>query len=251
MTYFFHDAPLQPGTAVELRGEEAHHLLRVRRIRTGERFALQDPQGRRFAAELTGLERHSAQAIVREALPVPAAPAVRVTLLQASVKDKAAELIVEKATELGVAALVFFPGAHGTVPHKALAAPQLLARWERIAREACKQCDRQFPPSVTILPSLDAALRAHPAQPTAGTHGWLLHPGAGCSAAEALAAMQTPAHIPLRPAALMVLCGPEGGLTAAEVEAATAAGYTPVRLGATTLRAETAALAACALAVLG
>jgi 16S rRNA (uracil1498-N3)-methyltransferase len=247
MTYFLHDAPLQPGAAVELRGEEAHHLLRVRRIRPGERFALQDPQGRRFAVELTGLERHSAQAVVREALPVPAAPAVRVTLLQASVKDKSAELIVEKITELGVAALVFFPSEHGTVPHKALAAPKSLVRWERIAREACKQCDRQFPPAIAILASLAAALQAHPARAEAGAPGWLLHPGAERSAAEALAMAQTPA----RTAALQLLCGPEGGFTSTEVQAATAAGYLPVRLGATTLRAETAALAACALAVLG
>jgi 16S rRNA (uracil1498-N3)-methyltransferase len=242
MTYFLHDAPLAAGQAVELRGEEARHLLTVRRVRVGERFALQDPQGHRFEAELTDAERRVARARIHGPLPVPAPPSVRVTLLQAAVKDKAAELLIEKCTELGVAALCFFPSARSTVPHKALGAPGTQGRWKRLAWEACKQCDRQFPPHVAVLPDLAETLRAHAVQRDAGVRGWVLEPGAECSAAQALNAGPTEA--------LHVLIGPEGGLTAEEVAAAIAAGYTPVRLGSTMLRAETAALAACALGVL-
>jgi 16S rRNA (uracil1498-N3)-methyltransferase len=246
MTYFLHDAPLAPGQSVELRGEEAHHLLAVRRIRVGERFALQDPAGRRFEAELSGAERRSARAIVGAALPVPAPPPVRVTLLQAAVKDKAAEALIEKCTELGVAALVFFAAEHGSVAHAALASPKARARWERIAWEACRQCDRQFPPPIAALPGLAAALQAHPVPGAAGARGWVLHPGAERSAAQTLRETSSGPS-----PALHVLVGPEGGLSAAELDAARGAGYTPVRLGGTILRAETAALAACALAVLG
>jgi 16S rRNA (uracil1498-N3)-methyltransferase len=245
MTYFLHDAPLSAGQEVELHGEEARHLLASRRLRSGERFALQDPHGRRFEAELLGAERRVARARVHGPLPVPPPPALRVTLLQAAVKDKAAELLIEKCTELGVAALCFFPSAHGTVAHGALSSSKNLARWERIAWEACKQSDRVAPPQIGLQPGLAAALAAHPVASQGGTQGWVLDPVAAQSAAQACAALRaTP------PAALHVLIGPEGGLTPEEVAQAAAAGYTPVRLGATILRAETAALAACALALL-
>ena len=246
MTYFLHDAPLESGARVELRGEEAHHLLRVRRVRVGERFALQDPQGRRFEAELLAAERHGASVTILAPLPVPPAPPLRVTLLQAAVKDKAAELLIEKCTELGVAALCFFPAARSIVAHAALAGEKTRARWQRMALEACKQSDRQFPPAIAVARDLSAALAAHPAGATAGADpalGWVLDPGAERTAAGTLRGVA--------PAALHVLIGPEGGLTGDEVAAATAAGYAPVRLGGTILRAETAALAACALALLG
>jgi 16S rRNA (uracil1498-N3)-methyltransferase len=243
MTYFRHDAPLHEGAAVELSGEEARHLLGSRRMRPGERFALQDPAGRRFAAELLVGERGRARALIRDALPVPPLPTVRVTLLQAAVKDKAAETLIEKCTELGVAALCFFPAAHSAVAHKGLESPRLHARWERIAWEACKQSDRQFPPALSVAPTLADALARHPAQPEGGVQGWLLHPGAARPVAQALGGT--------RPTAVHLLIGPEGGLTDAECRAAEDAGYTPRGLGATVLRAETAALAACTLALLG
>ncbi|HKI98572.1 MAG TPA: RsmE family RNA methyltransferase [bacterium] len=252
MTYFLHDAPLTPGQTVVLRGEEARHLLGSRRIRTGERFALQDPAGQRFEAELTAADRREAQATILAPLAVPPAPPVRITLLQGVIKDKATETLVETCTALGVAGLCFFAAAHSSVAHKALEAPRARARMERIAWEACKQSDRQFPPSIAMVPSLAAALQAHAPQPAAGTHGWVLHPGAERSAAETLAALSAPAAGAVPPSlAVHVLIGPEGGLTDDEVAAAMAAGYVPIRLGPTTLRAETAALAACALAALG
>jgi 16S rRNA (uracil1498-N3)-methyltransferase len=246
MTYFLHDAPLAAGETVALRGEEAHHLLAVRRVRLGERFALQDPAGRRFAAELTAAGRREARVRILDALAVPSAPPVAITLLQAAVKERAAEEIVEACTALGVAGLCFFPGARSTVARKALEAPRAQARWERIAWEACKQSDRQFPPPVALLPGLAAALEAHPARPAEGEPGWVLHPGAPEGAAQALAALR-----PAAPRTLRLLIGPEGGLDENELAAAQAAGYAPVRLGPTLLRAETAAQAACALALLG
>ena len=183
---------------------------------------------------------------VLEELPLPAPPPLSLHLLQAAVKDKAAELIVQKATELGAATVSFFPSANSPGSLKHLAAPKALARWETIAAEACKQCDRQFPPALAVLPDLAAAL----AKNGAASISWLLHPGGG-SAAEALENRE-PAPSPCRgQSAARVLVGPEGGFSEAEVAQARAAGFTPVGLGGNTLRAETAALAACALLLLG
>jgi len=234
MTYFLAPGELSEGATVRLEGEEARHLLQSRRMRAGERFALQDPRGLRFWAEVVQAERGSAQVRVHGPAPIPALPERVVRLGLASIKDKALEWLVQKATELGVAELHVFTAQQSTLPHAELAAPRTQERWARIAVEACKQCDRQFPPALRVWASLDALLAS-------GTHsgaGWLLD-REGEPPLRAL---------PPRETALTMLCGPEGGLTAEEGQAARVAGFVPVSLGPLTLRAETAALAGCALA---
>ena len=241
--YFLSGLPLSEGMTFDLAGEEARHLLKSRRVKPGERFALQDPEGGRFSAELISTQRHRATVRVLGTLPVPPLPVRGVVLLQAVVKDKAADFIVQKATEMGVAGLVFFPGQYSAVPRKNQALsipPSAIARWERIAWEACKQSGRQFPPTITQAGGLDAVLEDHGPQHNPDTSGWLLHPGG--SAPEAGDESATPLHI---------LVGTEGGFAQAEVDAALAAGFRGVGLGVNILRSETAALAATALALMG
>lgn len=247
MPYFLSPEELQPGAETTLGGPEGAHLLGARRLKTGERFALQDVRGRRFEAELLGGARGRAQVRVLQPVAAPPLPPVRLTLLQAVVKDRAAEWIVQKTTELGVAAIDFFPAENSTVSARQLFSPRTGARWTRIAMEACKQCDRHAPPAIAVLPSLAEAIAAGPATGTGGGAGdsgwsaaWLLDPEAGISPAGA------PKPGPGQPAARL-LVGPEGGLSGPEREAALAAGFAPVRLGAQLLRAETAALAGCSL----
>jgi len=241
MSYFLAAQPLEPGATLTLSGAEADHLLKSRRMRPGERFALQDPAGARFVVELLGQAGRTATVRVLEPAPVPAPPPCRVTLVQAAVKEKAAEWIVQKATELGVATVRFFPAERSTVPTRLLAAPRTRQRWERIAWEACKQSDRPAPPALEVAPNLAEAL----AGAEAARRAWLLHPlpttPDGAPVPEALAADET----------ALALVGPEGGFTEAEVTTALAAGLRPVRLGGRALRAETAALAACTLLLYG
>ncbi|MEE8435683.1 MAG: RsmE family RNA methyltransferase [bacterium] len=243
MSYFLSGCVLSEGLTFTLAGEEARHLLKSRRIKPGERFALQDPEGGRFSAELISTERGRATVRVFGPLPVPPLPVRRVVLLQAAVKDKAAEWIVQKATEMGVAGLVFFPAQYSAVTRKNPAVsipPGAITRWERIAWEACKQSGRQFPPAIAQADGLDAVLEDHGPHRDPETSGWLLHPGG--SAPEAGDGSATPLHI---------LVGTEGGFAQAEVEAALEAGFRVVGLGANVLRSETAALTASALALMG
>ena len=246
MPYFLHDAPLRVGMTVYVSGDEAHHVVNSRRMRVGEQLALQDPSGGRFAAELIALARGEATFAIRSPLAVPEPPRVRVTLLQAAVKDKAAEWIIQKATELGVAAIQFFPSRYGSLAHRALCTAKRQARWERIAWEACKQSGRQFPPTLTSAPDLASILAEHPAHATPERVAWLLHPLDACTPGVSLA--QTVAH---GVESVTILVGPEGGFSASEVDAARTAGYPAVHLGGTILRAETAALAGCAVALFG
>lgn len=253
MSYFLSDRPLAEGMIVPLAGEEAEHLLKSRRVRPGERFDLQDPGGRRFSAEVVALERKAATVRVFEPLAPPPPPPVRVTLLAAAVKDKAADLMVQKATEMGAQALVFFPAGHShpsrgaqapresrstrkpPAPGKNQGSRKNLSRWERIAWEACKQSGRQFPPAISVAAGLEPVL-AHWAS-GGGAQGWLLQPGGA------------PPPRPAPGSGVHILVGPEGGFDAEENATALTAGFVPVGMGGNTLRAETAALAACALAL--
>jgi 16S rRNA (uracil1498-N3)-methyltransferase len=233
MTYFLAPGDLAEGATAVLEGDEARHLLQSRRIKAGERFALQDPAGRRFWAEVIESDRRTARVRILAPAPVPPPPPVAVRLWVAAVKDKAAEWIVQKATELAVAEVHVFSAAYSPLSPDELAAPRTAQRWQRIAVEACKQCDRQYPPAIAAWPSLGALLAARPERGAA----WLLDAGGGA---------------PLRPAlaqAVTILAGPEGGLEQAERRAALDAGFAPVSLGPLTLRTETAALAGCAVAL--
>ncbi len=246
MPYFLSDQPLSAGATAVISGAEAGHLLKSRRYRNGERFAMQDPAGGRWLVELVNGTGRGTSVRVLEALPVPPPPALRVHVLQAAIKDKAAEWLIQKATELGAEQLSFFPAENSTVSHKQLAAAKTLARWEKIAWEACKQCDRQYPPRIGVLPDLAATLAEALAEGGPTELAWLLHPAADASPADAARNDHGAGGSSAR-----VLVGPEGGFSAHEVAAAREGGFAAVRLGNHTLRAETAALAACALLLFG
>ena len=242
MTYFLSGCPLAVGEVFEWSGAEAHHAVGSRRIRPGEELSLQDPQGRRFRAALEGQSRKSLTVRVLAPEAVPPLPGCRVTLLQGAVKAKAAGEIVQKITELGVARLAFFPAERSTVSPRELESGKTQTRWERIAWEACKQCGRQFPPELTVAGGLAEALAL--TDPAAAN--WMFHPGEASAVPVLPAAKGTPA-----PASARLLVGPEGGWTAEEVRQAAGAGFRPVGLGGMILRAETAAVAACSLALFG
>jgi 16S rRNA (uracil1498-N3)-methyltransferase len=221
MSYFLAPGTLIEGATVELGGEEAQHLLKSRRMRAGERFALQGTDGRRHWAELVDADRRSARARVLGAAPIPPDPDVTVRLWLAAVKDKATEWVVQKATELGVAELHVFRAEHSPVALKELEAPRMLERWRKIAIEACKQCDRQHPPKLAVWPDLAVLLAAGQ---DAGI-AWLLDADGKPAPRASLSARE-----------VTVLVGPEGGLSAEEQDAAVRGGFARVKLGPLTLR---------------
>ena len=141
------------------------------------------------------------------------------------------DFLVQKCCELGVARIVPVIAARSVARPE----PGRRARWEKIAREAARQCGRADVPAVAAPAVLATALAA----PDLPARRLVLSP------AEAGRSMR--ALLPDR-AATALLVGPEGGLAAAEVEAAQSAGFVPVSLGPRVLRVETAAIVAVALA---
>lgn len=219
----------------ELRGEDAYHLARVLRAAPGQQHEISDGTGV-YLAEITAVESESVIFRVLEAIDAPQLP-VRLTLYAAIVKFDRFEWLVEKATELGVAAIVPVNAARSG---KGLleAARKRVERWRRIARESSQQARRLGPPEICEPKSLAAAIAA------GSGLLYLLDEKPG---APPLAAVIPPPPARTASDSVALLTGPEGGWTDAERAAVTASGWAPVSLGPLILRAETAAIAAAGI----
>jgi 16S rRNA (uracil1498-N3)-methyltransferase len=221
--------PLPGGDMIVLDGDEGRHAVRVRRIRQGESLLLGDGRGTiaSCVVETVGADRLTARAVARRVVP---APDPRVVVVQALPKGERAELAVELLTELGADEIVPWTAARSVVRWSAERAAQALTRWQRVAREAAKQSRRAWVPMVAELASTSTVV--------ARAKGALvLHEGA----ATALTAAALPVGCDI-----ILVVGPEGGITDDELAAFTAVGATPVRLGEPVLRTSTAGAAALA-----
>lgn len=222
---------LPVGGLVEVDGDEAHHAVAVRRLRVGERVALTDGRGRWVTGpvETTGKRRFVVRVEGSELLPEPQ-PALRV--VQALPKGERGELAVEVLTEIGVATIVPWSASRSIAVWKGERASRSLARWRATAREAAKQSRRAWHPEVTELADLDDVVR----RVAAAGLALVLHETAERSLGDL--------DVPIGDVVLVV--GPEGGLTDHEIATLEAAGARAVRLGPEVLRTSTAGLAAAA-----
>lgn len=221
----YHLSPLPPAGQIELPAELTRHLRSVR-ARPGDRFRVFDGAGLEADAELLEAGRGPARAMLGTTASVRREPTRRVELACALPKGGRADWLFEHATEIGVAAFHPLRTARSA---RAEARSGSMERWERIVRAAAGQCDRSHLP--TIHPERDLAVLLAAAD-LPGSR-WLAAPG-------------SEAVLGPSPESAVLLIGPEGGLTADEIEAATRSGFRPVSLGPLTLRAETAALVGAA-----
>ena len=222
--------------AFVLDGPEGRHAASARRLRPGEELAVSNGRGGLLTCRVEHAERDTVALTVlsREQRP---RPGLTVTLAQALVKGERGELAVELATEAGVDAVLPWRAERSIArwedgPRGAKA----LARWQSTVREAAKQARRPWCPEVGGPVSTAALVdRIGSAAATLVLHE---------SAQQRLAEVTLPAE-----GELLLVVGPEGGISDAELAAFTGAGATPVRLGPSVLRASTAA--AVALGALG
>ena len=219
-------------TPIVVRGEEHHHLARVLRARPGDALTLFDGAGVELAARVVRVGRDDTElAAETEAAPAVGGSETPLVLLTAVPRGGRMDFLVQKCCELGVSRIVPIIAARSVVRPE----PDRRARWDKIAREAARQCGRADVPVVAAPAALAAALAA----PELPARRLVLSPDEGGRSLRAL--------LPDR-AATALLVGPEGGLAPAETEAARAAGFVPVSLGPRILRVETAAMVAVALA---
>lgn len=232
------DLPLAPDGQARLEGDRHHYLSRVLRVRPGTAVELFCGDGDVFRATVLSVERHASTIAVDSAHPGQPASPLRVVLLQSLLRRSRLELAVQKATELGVAEVRLVETSRCTARRPG---GQRLQRLRTIAAEAAEQCGRAEVPAVLAPASLDDALSA---TPEVDARLVLWEEARHASLAAALPGLR-------KPAAIALLCGPEGGLSADEVARAEAADYRAVGLGPRILRAETAPLVALAVLQFG
>jgi 16S rRNA (uracil1498-N3)-methyltransferase len=221
-----------PGRLVEVTGDEAHHAVAVRRLREGEHVVLTDGLGTSVTGSVASTGKRvftvTVDSVDRVDRPEPA-----ITVAQALPKGDRGELAVEVLTEVGVDRIVPWAAMRSVAVWKGERAAKSHARWQATAREAAKQSRRSWLPTVTPLASTSdlAALVAE------ADLAVVLHE----DATSPLSAVEVP-----QSGRIMVVVGPEGGISPEELSALTEAGAQTVRLGAEVLRTSTAGVVAVA-----
>jgi 16S rRNA (uracil1498-N3)-methyltransferase len=224
------------GTRVTLEDEDSHYLGTVLRLSKGEQVTVFNGRGEERLATINRLDRERAELSLGARLAALPEPAVETTLIQALVKNDAMDLIVQKATELGVRQIYAVKTDHSVVRLDAARGERRLAHWQKIARSACEQCGRHAPPLIHAYASLADCIAGLP---------------------EGAVRIALDPHAPIEGHALprtltkvCLLVGPEGGWSSADLAQIAAARFTALRLGPRTLRAETAAITACVFAAM-
>jgi 16S rRNA (uracil1498-N3)-methyltransferase len=220
------------GNTAALTGAHAEHLAVVLRALPGQRFDV-CAGGLLRAARVTSVTPTRVEFELEQVLPTPSLPDI--TLLLAVFKFDRMEWAIEKCVELGVTRIVPLI-ARRTDAHLARAAQARVDRWKRLALQASEQARRTVPGLVEIPEKLKAAVER-----TAMTRILLAEAERAVSLKDALQAHPGDG-------ALLLAVGPEGGWSDEELSLFTKAGWTPASLGSTILRAETAAIAATAIA---
>jgi 16S rRNA (uracil1498-N3)-methyltransferase len=217
---------------VVLSGPEGRHAATVRRLRVGEAVDLADGRGTRASCTVASVRRDEVELDVH-ARTTERPPSPRVVLVQALAKGDRGELAVELATEVGVDEVVPWRAARCVVRWEGERGAKALARWRSSAREAGKQSRRAWLPEVG-----EPATTAQVAQRLGSAHGLVLHESADVP----LAGSALPAD-----GDVLLVVGPEGGITDEELAAFRDAGAAVVRLGHSVLRTSTAGAVAAAV----
>jgi 16S rRNA (uracil1498-N3)-methyltransferase len=225
-------APLAADSELELPATVANHVARVLRLRVGAALTLFDGRGGEYPATLLSAAARTARVRLGAHAAIERESPLRLTLLQGIARGERMDMIVQKATELGVARLVPLACERSVVRLHGQQAARRLDHWRAIAIAACEQCGRNRLPEIgpllpserlAELPDCAARLLLAPGAPTR-----LAHAATGLTAAT-------------------LLVGPEGGLSEREEMLARRAGFTACSLGPRILRTETAPLAALAV----
>jgi 16S rRNA (uracil1498-N3)-methyltransferase len=226
-------APLAPGARVRLPHDAAAHVTRVLRLGVGDALTLFNGDGADYPARISALVRGAVEAEVTGRADARAESPLPVTLVQGIARAERMDFVLQKATELGVAAVVPVAAARSVVRLDAGSRGRKLEHWRGIAIAACEQCGRARVPEVATPRTLGEFL----AKPARARMRILLAPGADLSLGTAARGAES----------VELLVGPEGGLEDGERRAALAAGFLACRLGPRVLRSETAAIAAIAV----
>jgi 16S rRNA (uracil1498-N3)-methyltransferase len=233
MAHFYLNELLEPGAPALLEGPEARHAVTVSRIAVGEQLSIGNGRGLVVTGTVTVATHTLLELAIETSVETPrASPAI--VLAQALAKGDRDELAIQAATELGVDAVIPWQAARSISRWEGAKVAKGIDRWTAVVREATKQSIRAWIPDV-----LDLATTKQLARLADSTRVLVLEPTATLSLTE----------VELDDRDLVLVVGPEGGVSPQELESLVAAGAVTVRMGSNVLRTSTAGPAA--IAVLG
>jgi 16S rRNA (uracil1498-N3)-methyltransferase len=227
------ETPLTVNTPITMSRDPANHISRVLRLRVGDPLTLFDGRGGEFDARVVELRGAKVVAQVGGHHAVERESKLQLTLLQGIARGDRMDMIVQKATELGVTRIVPISTERSVVKLAREVAHRKHAHWAAIVVAACEQCGRNQLPEIAQPQTFSDAVRA---DALSSQLRLMLAPGAPTTLLGAASSAT----------AVALLIGPEGGLAPLETEIAERAGFTPCRVGPRILRTETASLAAIA-----
>lgn len=227
------DATLASGLSLALPAQAGEHVARVLRMSEGDPLVLFNGDGNDYAATIIGLGKREVLIRVLSAEPVATESPLRLTLAQGVARGEKMDLIVQKATELGVARIVPLLTERSEVRLDPARAEKRLAHWRAVAASACEQSGRARLPLILPTQPLDAWLAA-------------LTPDGALRLALLPEGDQSLRSLAPNAAGGLLVVGPEGGLGERDVSSLRAAGFAGLVLGPRILRTETAGLAALA-----
>ena len=222
------DLPLSAGESISLPAGPARHV-QVLRLQPGAPLIVFDGRGGEWEAEVTKMGRSEVNVAIGAHTEVDRELPLRITLALGVPANERMDALVEKATELGVAAIQPLMCERSVLRLNGERAQKKVAHWQAVAVSACEQSGRTCVPQIAEMRTLAQWLQAVPADAAR----WML----SFRDAQPIALINPPSS------SLVCLSGPEGGLSPSEEDAARALGFAPVSLGPRVLRADTAPLA--------
>ncbi len=224
--------PLAAGTRVLLDARAAHHTIRVLRLRVGASLRLFNGDGREYGARILVAGKRDVEVETLEASTPDPRVGLRCTLIQGIAKGDRMDYVLQKATELGAHRLIPALTEHGVVKLDRDRLARRMKHWRGVLISASEQCGRRYLPELEQVAELSAIVDGLPEEALR----IVLDPRAGL----ALPSLARPER------EVVILTGPEGGLSDVELDFVRDRGFTPVRLGPRILRTETAPVAALA-----
>ncbi|HEY1036686.1 MAG TPA: 16S rRNA (uracil(1498)-N(3))-methyltransferase [Pseudoxanthomonas sp.] len=232
LTRCYVDLPLRAGARIALPDANANHLARVLRLREGDACVLFNGDGNEYDARIEAISKREVVVELQGSRAVDPESPLHVTLLQGIARGEKMDLILQKATELGVAAVIPVVAERTEVKLDAERAEKRVAHWRSVIASACEQSGRARLPALAAPTALNDAAR--------GLEGDAVRLTLDPMGEVSLATVQ------VATGAVVVAIGPEGGWSPRDREILSAAGFIGLRLGPRILRTETAGLAAIA-----
>lgn len=225
----FQPIPLATDQVVELDAQSAAHLVRVLRLKVGDELVVFNGQGGEYQSTVVSVDRRSASIRIGNFVDRSVESPLELVLVQGISRGERMDYTVQKAVELGVSRIVPVLTERTVVNLKGERQERRREHWQAVVNSASEQCGRNIVPEVCPVLTLQEWLNA----PNESTR-FVLHHRAIPGQMNSVEPQGT----------VSLLVGPEGGLSASEIESAETAGYLPLSLGPRVLRTETAAVTA-------